>query len=334
MAFRAYAGELLEPVYGLAQVNDLFQRGNAAAARVFEVLDAPVEVADAPGAVELPRLSGRVTFEGVHFAYGSRPVLCEIDLEVAAGEVVAIVGSSGGGKSTLVNLLPRFWDPTAGCVRIDGRALREATLQSLRRQIGMVLQEPFLFTGTVLENVRYARPEATLEEARTAAAAANALRFIEEELPEGWNTEVGERGVRLSGGQRQRLCIARAFLADPRILILDEPTSAVEPESEWLIQQALQRLAQDRTTLIITHRLSMARWADRIVVLDEGRIAEAGTHAELLMAGGLYAGMYSLQNAETSLEEEPGCGPGRTNGAGVHSGEARRLTRGGSHASA
>ncbi|MBM3458918.1 MAG: ATP-binding cassette domain-containing protein, partial [Armatimonadetes bacterium] len=201
----------------------------------------------------------------------------------------------GAGKSTLLNLLPRFWDPQEGAVLVDGVDVREVTQGSLRRQIGIVLQETFLFNGTVLENVRYGRPEASLEELRSAAAAANALTFIEQELPDGWETQIGERGVKLSGGQKQRFSIARAFLSDPRILILDEATSAVEPESEWLIQQALERLMYGRTTFLISHRLSMARAADRIVVLEGGRIVEEGDHETLRRLGGRYAGMYQRQ---------------------------------------
>lgn len=295
LAYRGYWWQLYAPVQSLAQINDLIQRGSAAGSRVFELLDEPISVADAPDAEELTHVRGRVTFDGMRFSYRDRPVLRGIDLDVRPGEAVALVGSSGAGKSTLVNLIPRFWDPQDGRVLVDGVDVRRVTQRSLRRHIAMVLQETFLFSGTVLENVRYARPEATLEEARAAAKAANALEFIEQELPKGWETEIGERGVKLSGGQRQRISIARAFLADPEILILDEATSAVEPESEWVIQQALDRLMRNRTTFIISHRLSIVRGADRIVVLDEGRIVEEGTHDQLLESGGSYAEMYRLQ---------------------------------------
>jgi len=295
VAYRGYWWQLYSPVQQLAQINDLIQRGAAAGGRVFELLDEEVSVADAPDAGELKDVKGRVTFEGVRFSYRDRPVLRGIDLDVAPGEAIGLVGSSGAGKSTLLNLIPRFWDPQEGRVLVDGQDVRQVTQASLRAHIGMVLQETFLFSGTVLENVRYARPNATLEEARAAAQAANALEFIEAELPQGWETEIGERGVKLSGGQRQRISIARAFLANPEILILDEATSAVEPESEWLIQQALERLMRGRTTFIISHRLSIIRGADRIIALDEGRIVEQGTHAELLARGGLYAEMYRLQ---------------------------------------
>jgi ABC-type multidrug transport system fused ATPase/permease subunit len=295
VAYRGYWWQLYAPISQLAQINDLVQRGAAAGARVFEILDAELSVTDAPDAAELDRVRGQVTLENVHFSYQDRPVLHGVTLDVLPGEAVALVGSSGAGKSTLVNLIPRFWDPQDGRVLIDGVDVRTITQRSLRRHIAMVLQETFLFSGTVLENVRYARPDATLEDARAAAEAANALEFIERELPEGWETEIGERGVKLSGGQRQRISIARAFLADPEILILDEATSAVEPESEWVIQQALERLMRNRTTFIISHRFSMVRGADRIIALSEGRVLEQGTHAELLERGGLYAEMYRLQ---------------------------------------
>ncbi len=295
VAYRGYWWQLYSPIQSLAQINDLIQRGAAAAARVFEILDAEVSVRDAPNAIELREVRGRVTLEDVYFSYGDRQVLHGLSLDVLPGEAVAIVGSSGAGKSTLVNLIPRFWDPQAGRVCVDGTDVRDVTQASLRSHLAMVLQETFLFSGTVLDNVRYARPEASLEEARAAAEAANALDFIENELPNGWETEIGERGVKLSGGQRQRISIARAFLADPEILILDEATSAVEPESEWIIQQALERLMRNRTTLIISHRLSIVRGADRIVVLDQGRVVEQGTHDALIAQSGLYADMYHLQ---------------------------------------
>jgi ATP-binding cassette, subfamily B, bacterial len=295
VAYRGYWWQLYAPVQSLAQINDLIQRGVAAAGRVFEILDHPATVADAPSAAELEKVRGRVTFENVHFTYRDRPVLRGIDLDVRPGEVIALVGSSGAGKSTLVNLIPRFWDPQEGRVLVDGTDVRAVRQGSLRRHIAMVLQETFLFSGTVLDNVRYARPEATLDEARAAAEAANALEFIERELPNAWDTEIGERGVKLSGGQRQRISIARAFLADPEILILDEATSAVEPESEWVIQQALERLMRHRTTFIISHRLSIVRGADRIIALEDGRIVEEGTHEALLARNGLYAEMYRMQ---------------------------------------
>jgi ABC-type multidrug transport system fused ATPase/permease subunit len=295
VAYRGYWWQAYAPVSQLAQINDLIQRGAAAGSRVFELLDDPVSITDAPGAVELTEVQGRVTWEQVTFRYRDREVLHDICLDVAPGEAVAFVGSSGAGKSTLLDLIPRFWDVTEGRVLIDRQDVRTIAQRSLRSHLAMVLQETFLFNGTVLENVLYGRPEATLDEARAAANAANALQFIEEELPNGWETQIGERGVKLSGGQRQRISIARAFLSDPEILILDEATSSVEPESEWLIQQALERLMKNRTTLIVSHRLSMVRGANRIVVLDQGRILEAGTHERLVACGGAYAEMFRLQ---------------------------------------
>lgn len=294
VAYRGYWWPLFSPVQQLAQINDMIQRAVAAGSRVFEVLDAPEAIQDATGAVDLEEVRGGIVFAGVEFAYRDRPVLYGIDLAIAPGERIALVGPSGAGKSTLLNLIPRFYDPQVGAVRLDGHDLRAVTQRSLRAHIGMVLQETFLFNGTVLDNLRYGRPEATIEDVRAASRAANAEEFIDG-LPQGWETEIGERGVRLSGGQRQRIAIARAFLADPEILLLDEATAAVEPESEWIIQQALERLMEGRTTVIISHRLSMVRGADRIVALDAGRIVEQGSHDALLAAGGLYAHMYRLQ---------------------------------------
>jgi ATP-binding cassette subfamily B protein len=301
VAYRGYWWFLFSPINTLATVNDLIQRAVAAGRRVFELLDEPEAIQDAPDAVELTNVHGQVTFERVTFAYREQPVLREFSLSVAPGEMMALVGPSGSGKSTVLSLIPRFYDPQQGCVRVDGQDVRRVTQASLRRHIAMVLQETFLFSGTILENVRYGRPEATEEEVRAAARAANAHDFIEA-MPEGYLTEIGERGVKLSGGQRQRISIARAFLSDPEILILDEATSAVEPESEFIIQQALERLMQGRTTFITSHRLSMVRSADRIAVLDDGRLVELGTHAELLAAGGLYAAMYRRQMGDLAGE--------------------------------
>ena len=294
VAYRGYWWPLFAPIQQLAQINDLIQRGVAAGSRVFELLDEPITVTDAPDARPVKDVRGRLSFENVSFAYRDEPVLREVNLDVEPGQQIALVGHSGSGKSTMLSLIARFYDPQHGRVCLDGLELRQLQQRSLRSHIGMVLQESFLFSGTVLENVRYARPDATMEEVRAAAAAANARDFIEE-LPNGWETEIGERGVKLSGGQRQRISIARTFLSDPEILLLDEATSAVEPESEWIIQQALERLMEGRTTFIISHRLSMVRNADLIVAMEDGRIVERGTHEELLGRGGLYADMYSLQ---------------------------------------
>lgn len=294
VAYRGYWWQLYSPVDTLATVNELLQRAAAAGSRVFELLDTEEAVQDAPDAVALSTVQGEIEFADVTFAYGDEPVLNHVSLTIPAGRTVALVGPSGSGKTTLLHLVPRFYDPQSGAVKIDGRDVRTVKQRSLRRHIAMVLQETLLFSGSVADNIRFANPTATDEEVRTAARMANAHEFIEN-LPQGYDTPVGERGVKLSGGQRQRIAIARAFLADPRILILDEATSAVEPESEWVIQQSLERLMTGRTTLITSHRLSMVRNADLIVVLAGGRIVEMGTHQELMAKGGLYHEMYTLQ---------------------------------------
>jgi len=280
---------------GLSRINQVRQQASGAGARIFELLDEEPEIRDAPDARPLPPLEGRIAFENVSFDYGDgEEVLRDIELKVEPGEIIALVGPSGSGKTTMVNLLPRFYDVTAGRILIDGRDLRAVTLASLRGQIGIVPQETILFSGGIEENIRYGKLDATEEEIRAAARAANALEFIER-LPDGFDTLVGERGARLSGGQRQRVAIARALLKNPRILILDEATSALDTESEQLVQQALERLMEDRTTFVIAHRLSTIMHADRILVLNQGRIAETGTHAELLAMGGLYQRLYEMQ---------------------------------------
>jgi subfamily B ATP-binding cassette protein MsbA len=272
-----------------------FHQADTAAGRIFEVLDTPAAIRDAPDAVSLPHIQGHVLFDNIRFAYnGSGDVLQNVRFEVQPGEVIAIAGPSGAGKTTIANLIPRLYDPTDGTIQIDGHDIRKVTLRSLREQIGIVPQDTVLFAGTIRDNVAYGKPTATDEEIIQAARRANADDFIRA-LPDGYNTLVGERGAKLSGGQRQRIAIARALLRDPRILILDEATSNLDAESERLVQDALQNLMENRTTLIIAHRLSTIQKADRILVMDGGRIVEQGKHEELMAKGGLYRRLYETQ---------------------------------------
>jgi ATP-binding cassette, subfamily B, bacterial MsbA len=273
------------------------QEAIGASKRVFELLDTPPNLAEPADPTPLPTARGLVRFEGVSFRYGDRGdewVLSGIDVSASPGEVIALVGPSGAGKTTLVTLLSRFHDPSEGRVTLDGIDLRTLESRALRQHVGVVPQETLLFSGTIAENIRYGRPEATAEEVRAAAVAANADGFIRG-FPDGYETVVGERGVKLSGGQRQRIAIARALLKNPRILVLDEATSSLDSESEALVQEALERLMHGRTTFVIAHRLSTVVHADRIVVLSRGRVVESGTHAELLNRGGLYATLYARQ---------------------------------------
>jgi subfamily B ATP-binding cassette protein MsbA len=285
---------LYEPIRKLNNVNIVLQQALVGAKRTREILEAVNEVEERPGAVTIEGVRDGVRFENVHFSYSDAPVLRGIDLEIPRGQIVALVGPSGAGKTTLVNLLPRFFDPTDGHVRIDGLDVRELTLRSLRAQIGIVTQETVLFDDTIRNNIAYGRADVPLEEVREAARAAYADDFVSAQ-PRGYDTPIGELGTRLSGGQRQRLAIARAILKDAPILILDEATSHLDSESESLVQEALKNLMKDRTTLVIAHRLATAMQAHRIIVMDEGRIVESGSHGELLARGGLYRKLYDLQ---------------------------------------
>jgi ATP-binding cassette, subfamily B, multidrug efflux pump len=291
IAFNSYLGFLVQPILTLGFLAASISRAGASAVRVFEVLDAPLEVTDKPGAIALPSVKGQVEFSDVRFRYvgDGREILRGVSFTVQPGQVVALLGTTGSGKSTLTNLIPRFYDATGGAVLIDGLDVRDVTLESLRSQVGIVLQEALLFSGTVRENIAYGRPDANQADVETAAKAAQAHEFVQG-LPNGYDTVVGERGVGLSGGQRQRIAIARALLVNPRLLILDDSTSAVDAQTEGLIQDALDQLmrAAHRTTFVIAQRVSTVRDADLILVLDEGVIKASGTHEHLLETSELY----------------------------------------------
>lgn len=299
VAFLTYAVNLANPVKRLSRIYAQIQKAMAGADRVFALLDMEETVTSAPGAKTLPPVEGRVCFSDVSFSYREDvPALTDLTFTAEPGQMIAFVGPSGAGKSTVTNLIPRFYDVTGGSITVDGYDVRDVTTESLRSQIGIVPQETVLFSATVRENIRYGRLNATDAEIEAAAKSANAHDFIMA-LPEGYDTEIGERGANLSGGQRQRIAIARAILKDPRILILDEATSALDTESEKVVQAALDRLMVGRTSFVIAHRLSTIIGADRIYVLDGGRVREQGPHEELLAAGGLYAGLYQIQYGKT-----------------------------------
>lgn len=307
MAFVGYLQGFYWRFGGLIRTYDLYNRALAALARIFQVTDEKPEVEDRPDAEELGPLEGRVELRHITFRYQTGDIVLEdINVAAAPGETIALVGRSGAGKTSLVNLIPRFYDPLAGQVLVDGRDVRDVTQESLRRQMAIVLQETFLFNGTVNENVRYGRLEATDEEVLAACVAAHADEFIQD-LPDQYETQIGERGVKLSGGQRQRIAIARALLANPRVLILDEATSLVDTEAEQMIQKALDNLMQNRTTFVIAHRLSTVRNASKIVVIDDGRVVEEADHETLMARRGLYAEMYERQ---FRIAEDWGLDPG------------------------
>ncbi len=303
-SFLAALMMMYEPIKHLTSVNNIIQQGVAASERVFEILDLSPEVADAEGAIDLPRSNGQIRFEEVSFRYGREWVLRDVNINIDPGMRIAFVGTSGGGKTTLVNLIPRFYDVTEGVVTIDGYDVRTVTQASLRKQVSIVSQEVILFNDTIRSNICYGMPHVSDSELKKALEAAFALEFISS-LPEGIETVIGERGMRLSGGQRQRLSIARALLKDSPILILDEATSSLDTESEHLVGKALENLVRGRTTLIIAHRISTVRDADRIIVISGGRIVESGRHSELIDIGGEYSRLYSLLVKENPADENP-----------------------------
>ncbi len=306
-AYQWYLWGIIWPVRFLGWLISMMRQALAAAPRLFEILDAPLVISDAPGAVTLDNVQGAIEFRDVHFAFDDEPdrwVMRGLNLRVEPGEIVAVMGGTGSGKSLLVNLIGRFQEANKGAVLVDGRNVRDITLDSLRWHIGIVPQEAFLFSATVGENIGYGRPDATADDIIAAAKLAQAHDFIME-MPKGYATQIGERGVRLSGGQKQRLSLARAILVDPAILILDEATSAVDTRTEHEIQRALEQVMQGRTSIIIAQRLSTIKHADRIIVLKDGVVAEEGTHEELLALGGEYAHIYDLQYRESDeLEAE------------------------------
>jgi len=300
-AFISYTWQFYGPVGRLSNLSSVLLRATTSAERIFEILDTRPEVHDAPDAIDLPPIKGHIKFHNVSFAYGTgETILKNINLEIKPGQKIGVVGPSGAGKTTLVKLILRFYDVTSGKITIDGYDIRKVKQRSLRRQIGIVLQEPFLFKGSIAENIAYGNPRVPPEKIIEAAKAANIHDFVIS-LPEAYDTDVGERGHRLSGGEKQRVSIARALLMDPRILILDEATSSVDTQTESLIQEALERLMENRTSIIIAHRLSTLRNTDKIIVIDHGEIVEEGTHEELLKRGGLYSRLWRMQSSLATI---------------------------------
>jgi ATP-binding cassette subfamily B protein len=306
VAFSEYQAQLAAPIRTFGFLLNLATRASSAGERLFEIIDRPSEVRDAPGAKPLDAARGHVRYEHVSFGYShlERPVVADIAIDARPGETIALLGATGSGKTTILHLLPRFYDATSGRITIDGADIRDVTLESLRRNVGVVLQDVFLFNATIRENIAYGKPGATQEEIEGAARVAQIHDYIAA-LPDGYDTWVGERGLTLSGGQRQRVAIARTLLMDPRILVLDDSTSAVDMETEFLIQRALAELIKGRTSFVIAHRLRTIKQADQILVLDEGRIVQRGRHAELVAQPGLYRDIYRLQLRDQETADEP-----------------------------
>ncbi|HDS74110.1 MAG TPA: ABC transporter ATP-binding protein [Firmicutes bacterium] len=305
-AFIAYMGMFYQPMHWIMQIGNHINQAITAAQRLFEIIDAEKEVYEDPDAVHLDNLHGHVEFDDVRFGYRKeKEVLKGVSFDVAEGQMIGLVGRSGVGKTTLTNLICRFYDVNEGAIRVDGVDLRKVSISSLRRRIGIVPQESFLFNGTIAENIKYAKPDADIDDVIRAASAANALGFILRQ-PDGFDTRVGGSSGRLSGGEKQRIAIARAILHDPKILILDEATSSVDTETEDQIQQALRRLVKGRTTFAIAHRLSTLKYADKLVVLDDGKVAEIGSHDELVAKEGVYARLVSMQSKLSAIRAVDG----------------------------
>jgi len=301
--FLTYIERLAQPILDLSSVFTTWQAAMAGGERIFEILDVEPEIQNAPDAVELTDIEGRVEFDDVSFRYvENSPVLHNVSVEIEAGDTVALVGPTGAGKTTIASLLMRFYDVDEGAIRIDGRDIRKVTVETLRKQLGVVPQEPFLFQGTIAYNIAFGRPDATREEVVAAAKAANAHEFIAA-LPGGYDTEIQEESTNLSLGQRQLVCLARVILSQPKILVLDEATSSVDLRTEGLIQDAMETLMSGRTSLVIAHRLATVQRASKILVIDGGRIVEEGTHEELLEQKGLYAHLYETQFLAPVLEQ-------------------------------